>query len=103
MCRLKTKAINMKITKDNGYLIYSVDSNEVTIDSVKVHQQRQGTGRELIAEVKTIASSMGLQIGLYAEPQDETISDNELRSFYKSCGFDLDENDVDGKLFVWKN
>jgi len=93
----------MKIENKNGHLLYTVSEIEITIDNIKVFEQRKGTGRKLIEEVKKIARENNLPIGLYAEPQDETINEDDLKNFYYSCGFELDTDDCDGKLFIWKS
>ena len=90
------------INLDNGFIKYSIEENEITIDNIKVYEQKKGTGRKLVEEVKKIARENNLPIGLYAEPQDNTISEDELKNFYYSCGFELDADDCDGKLFIWK-
>jgi len=90
------------IKLDNGFVNYSIEENEITIDNIKVYEQKKGTGRKLVEEVKKIARENNLPIGLYAEPQDNTINEDELKNFYYSCGFELDPDDSDGKLFIWK-
>lgn len=90
------------IKLDNGFVNYSIEKNEITIDKIKVYEQKKGTGRKLVEEVKKIARENNLPIGLYAEPQDNTISEDDLKNFYYSCGFELDADDCDGKLFIWK-
>ena len=90
------------IKLDNGFVNYSIEKNEITIDKIKVYEQKKGTGRKLVEEIKKIARENNLPIGLYAEPQDNTISEDELKNFYYSCGFELDIDDCDGKLFIWK-
>lgn len=92
----------MKIENENGYLIYTVDESEIIIDNIKVYQQRKGTGRKMIDELKSIARAMGLPIALYSYPQDDTITQDELNQFYYSLGFELSADDVDGRMFVWK-
>ncbi len=89
------------ITNENGYLQYTIESDEVTLDMIKVYEPRKGTGRKLIEELKMIASDLNLPIGLYAHPQDDSITKEDLQDFYYSCGFDLDADDVDGCLFAW--
>ena len=89
------------IKVENGFLNYSIEENEITIDMIKAYQSGQGTGTELIYKIKQIAKELNLPIGLYAEPQDDTISEEGLKSFYISNGFELDENDSDGKLFIF--
>jgi methyl coenzyme M reductase gamma subunit len=89
------------IKLENGFLNYSIEENEITIDMIKAYQYGQGTGTELIYKIKQIAKELNLPIGLYAEPQDDTISEEGLKSFYIYNGFELDENDSDGKLFIF--
>ena len=91
-----------EIRNKNGYLIYSITDLEITIDNIKVYEQRKGTGKKLIEEVKDIARNIKLPIGLYSYPQDDTIEQEDLNDFYYSCGFDLDKDDCDNRLFVWK-
>lgn len=86
---------------ENGYALVTVDNDQVVIENIKVYEQRKGTGRQLIEMVKDYARELGLPIGLYAEPQDDTISEDDLKAFYYSCGFELDPNDCDGKLFIY--
>jgi GNAT superfamily N-acetyltransferase len=90
-----------KFELKNGYALVTVDNDEIVIENIKVYEQRKGTGRQLIEMVKEYARELGLPIGLYAEPQDETISEYDLKDFYYSCGFELDPNDCDGKLFIY--
>ena len=90
------------IKNENGYLLYTVTEDEITLDNIKVYEQRKGTGRKMIEELKDLARELSLPIGLYAFPQDETINEDDLKNFYYSCGFELDADDCDGKLFIWK-
>lgn len=91
-----------KFELENGYAIITVESDEVVIENIKVYNQRQGTGRQLVEMIKEYARELDLPVGLYAEPQDETISEDDLKEFYKSCGFELDVCDTDGKLFIYE-
>lgn len=92
----------MKIENKNGYLIYSISDTEITIDNIKVFDQRKGTGRKMIEELKCFARDLNLPIGLYSYPQDETINQDDLNDFYYSCGFELDTDDCDNRLFIYK-
>ena len=87
---------------ENGYALVSIQNDEVVIENIKVYQSRKGTGRQLIEMVKSYANELDLPIGLYAEPQDDIISEEELKQFYYSCGFELDPDDCDGKMFIYK-
>ena len=37
------------ITIENGFIKYTICENEVTIDNIKVYEQRKGTGRKLVS------------------------------------------------------
>jgi hypothetical protein len=89
------------IKNENGYLLYTVSNSEITIDNIKVYETRKGTGKKMINELKDIARDLGLPIGLYSFPQDETIEQDDLNDFYYSCGFELDPDDCDNRLFIW--
>ena len=90
-----------QIKIENGFLDYSIEETEITIDMIKAFQHWQGTGTELIYKLKAIARDLNLPIGLYAEPQDDTITEEGLKAFYIANGFKLDVNDTDGKLFIF--
>ena len=92
---------SMKIEDKNGFIKYTVNKDEITLDLIKTHEKRKGTAKELIKKLKAIAREKELPIGLYAEPQDDSISESDLIEFYKKQGFDEDVNDTDGKLLIW--
>jgi hypothetical protein len=89
----------------NGFLKYTIDkeNNEIIIDNIKVDVQRRGTGKKMINVIKELSRELDIPITLYAEPQDESINDDELREFYLSQGFDYHPDDVNNKYFVWGN
>lgn len=91
----------MEIKNKNGLLKYSIEDKEIILDCIKVNSKRKGTGSKLINELKKIAEKKNLPIGLYAEPQDDSISEEDLIRFYEKNGFRQDE-DSDGKLMVWR-
>ncbi|AKG07142.1 hypothetical protein AAX06_01960 [Moraxella bovoculi] len=91
----------MKIELSGGYICYSIEEDEVTIDMVEVTTKRQGIGSQLIDMVKDVAREVGLPIGLYAYPQDDSISQEDLIEFYFSNDFEYDPDDVDGRLMRW--
>lgn len=91
----------MEIKNKNGFLKYSIEENEITLDLVKVDKKQKGTGSKLIAKLKKIAEKNNLPIGLYAEPQDDSINELDLVSFYEKNGFRQDV-DSDGKLMIWR-
>ena len=94
---------NTSIKNENGYLLFSINCEEITIDNIKVDLARKGTGRKMIEELKDIARELSLPIGLYSFPMDNTITQADLNGFYVSCGFDLDKDDTDNRLMVWGN
>ena len=71
------------------------------IDLLEVKEKRKGTGRKLVDMVKDVACDLGYNVSLYAYPQDNTITDSELKAFYESCVFELSADDVDGRLYEW--
>ena len=75
------------IKNENGYLLYTVTESEITLDNIKVYEQRKGTGRKMIEELKDIARELQLPIGLYSYPQDNTIEQEDLNDFYYSGHF----------------
>lgn len=91
------------IEDENGYLKYSIEEDELIIDNIKVYKQRLGTGRKLMNQVKDIARQKKLPISFYAYPQDDTITDDELKEFYESQGFELHPDDSDGRLYKYSN
>ncbi len=91
----------MILETKNGYIIFSIEKDEVIIENVKVLKQRNGTGKLLVNKVKDISRDLGLKCTLYSYPQDNTISQENLNMFYLSLGFELDPDDVDGKLMTY--
>jgi len=92
----------MKIaTENNSYLIYTVFEDRIDIDNIKSYAK--GDGSKLIAELKKIARELELQIELYSEPQDDTISQEDLNGFYEKNGFELHPDDVDYSYYEWSN
>jgi hypothetical protein len=86
-------------TENKSYLVYSVHEDRIDIDNIKSYAK--GDGSKLIAKLKTIASDLNLPIELYSEPQDDTISQEDLNAFYEKNGFDLHPDDVDYSYYVW--
>ena len=102
LCNIQNDRDMKNIKNENGYIHYTVTDSEITLDNIKVYESRKGTGRKMIEELKEIARELNLPIGLYSYPQDNTIEQNDLNDFYYSCGFDLDPDDCDNRLFIWK-
>ena len=83
-----------KIVKENGYLNYSIEDDEVVIDLVEVYTKRTGTGSELVRELINWARENDYSsIGLCAYPQDDSITLESLVKFYDKLGFDVDYDD----------
>ena len=90
----------MKIeTVYGSYLIYSVFDDRIDIDNIK--SLKKGDGTKLISKLKNIACELGLPIELYSEPQDDTISQEALNSFYEKNGFEIHPDDVDYSFYVF--
>jgi hypothetical protein len=91
----------MKITTvNNSYLNYTVFENRIDIDMIK--SLAKGDGSKLISELKNIARELKLPIELYSEPQDETISQENLNLFYENNGFKLHRDDVDYSYYIYQ-
>ena len=90
------------IKNENGYLRYTIEDNEITLDNIKAYEQRKGTGSKMIEELKEISIELNLPIGLYSYPLDNDISQDDLNNFYYSNGFELDPDDCDNRLFIWR-
>ena len=82
----------MKIKDKNGFLIYSRDDMEkdtYVIEMIEAFEKRKGTGTKLINQMKKIANNKGKKISLCAYPQDESISLENLISFYENLDFNI--------------
>lgn len=90
-----------KILNQNGWIKYTIEEDEIVIDNIKVYKQRLGTGTKLINDIKELAKELNKPITLYAEPQDDTINDNQLKEFYISQGFDYHPDNIDNKYFIY--
>ena len=89
----------MEIILDtNSYLFYSVYSDRIDVDNIKSYTK--GDGSKLLSKLKLIASDLGIPIELYSEPQDDTISQENLNKFYEKNGFELHADDVDYSYFT---
>lgn len=95
----------MKITKENGYIKYSIDDmdeNTLVIDMVETYKRGQGTATELINEVIKIAEEENKNLELCAYPQDETITLEELVAIYEHLGFVEDYNNNEEALMHYE-
>jgi len=94
------KQVIMTIQFQSGsYLDYTIHSDRIDLDMIVSKQK--GDGTSLIKELKSIAFNLGLPIELYSEPQDDTISQEDLNLFYEKNGFDLHPDDVDSSYYIW--
>lgn len=91
----------MKKENENGYVEYSIEEDEIIIEKIKSYVQNKGTATEFIEELKNISWKLNKPLSLYAYPQDDTITTEQLQQFYNNRGFELDTDDVDGCLFVY--
>ena len=91
----------MRVELDNGFALLTINEDEVIIDNIEVFQKRKGTGKKLIEMIKNIAYDLSLPITLYAYPQDDSISNEDLRTFYYSCNFELHCDDSDYNYFIY--
>lgn len=90
----------MRFTTDNGsYAITHVEDGELILDNIK--SKKKGDGRILMERVKQVAIDAALPLCFYAYPQDDTITQEGLRSFYQSCGIDLHPDDNDSSLYLF--
>jgi hypothetical protein len=89
----------MEIKNQNGsYLIYTIFQDRIDIDNIKSNLKVDGT--KLINQLKNIAFEFSLPLELYSEPQDDTISQEELNYFYKKNGFYLHTDDIDNSYYI---
>jgi len=91
----------MKITtENNSYLLYTIENDKIYIENIKSYQK--GDGSILLTQIKIIASDLRLPIELYSEPQDDTITQEDLNAFYEKNGFSLHHDDTDNSYFIYK-
>jgi hypothetical protein len=88
----------MTIRNDNGKLRYSIEDNEIVLELVEVKEKRKGTGTELINQLKEIAAEHQLPITLCAYPEDDSITQDQLNSFYEGLGFKKGEECYGGGI-----
>jgi hypothetical protein len=90
----------MTITTQSGsYLDYTIHNDRIDLDMIV--SKKKADGSLLIKNLKTIAVGFGLPIELYSEPQDDTISQDDLNAFYEKNGFELHPDDVDNSYYIW--
>ena len=94
--------LSNSITDENGYLSYSIDKEEIYINNIEVYKKRKGTGRKLLEIIKDFSIKLELPIRLHSYPQNDSISEDDLRNFYLNCGFYYHHDDSEKKYFEWK-
>jgi hypothetical protein len=89
-----------RLTTQNGsYLDYTIYDDRIDLDMIK--SEKKGDGTILINELKIIAARLDLDIELYSEPQDDTITQDGLNAFYEKNGFELHPDDVDYSYYKY--
>jgi hypothetical protein len=92
----------MKIEIEKGYALYSIEEDEIIIDMVFAEVKNKGIGSKLISLLKQISIDNKLPLTLCSYPQDNSISQEDLNSFYFKNGFSLHPDDCDNTYFIWK-
>ena len=86
-------------TKNGSFLKYTIYEDRIDIDNIK--SNKKGDGTILIKKIKEISREKSLPIELVSKPQDSSISQEDLNSFYRKNGFELHPDDVDNSYFTW--
>jgi hypothetical protein len=90
----------MIITTEHGSrMVLTIEDCEVIVESI--YSKKKGDGKKLIEAAKQQSVDLGLALTLYAEPQDDSITQEGLRSFYYACGLILHPDDVDYNYFAY--
>lgn len=86
-----------KFKNDNSYLICSEENDELVIDKLFVDESERGQykGYKLLDCALVKAQELGLNIALYAEPDDKNMTQSKLIEYYEGWGF---EQDSDGSF-----
>jgi hypothetical protein len=91
----------MELKTENGsYLVYSIEEDNIHLENIKSFSK--GDGTILINKLKHIANDLKLPIELYSEPQDDTISQEDLNRFYEKNNFVLHPDDCDNSYYIYK-
>lgn len=84
-----------RLDTDKGYVKYHLedpDNSIWIIDAIEANGRRNGNGSSLLKEVEEIIRNEGgRRIELYAYPQDDSITEDELCDFYHINGYEDNE------------
>jgi len=90
----------MRFTTNNGsYATAHIEGGELILDNIK--SLSKGDGRILMDMIKSKSIALCIPLTLYAYPQDNSISLDNLRLFYYSCGLELHKDDTDNNYFAF--
>lgn len=97
-----------EIKNEYGFLQYDFDDEraEIVIETIEVDLEHRcrGVGSSLISELKMIADELNLPIGLYAYPNDDSVTLEQLISFFEKNGFEVDrrnQSQVSDEVLIW--
>lgn len=84
-----------KIENEKGYVKFHLEDEEemiFIIDEIQVYEKRLGYGSVLLREVENeIKNQGGNRIELYAYPQDDDMTEDDLCEFYYRNGYSDNE------------
>lgn len=84
-----------KIENEKGYVKYHLEDEEemiFIIDDIQAIGRRNGNGSALLKEVENeIKNQGGKRIELYAYPQDDDMTEDDLCDFYHKNGYSDNE------------
>lgn len=82
------------ITKNGNSIIYTIDSEEIYLDSILVNEnnRQKGAGTNLLNGVIKISDTLNIPIRLMAEPIEGDMSAKQLVDWYKKRGFTIVNN-----------
>ena len=78
---------------EKGYIRYDYDDIEdaVVIEDLEAYEKRKGVGSELVRMAIDYAVEIGKNVSICARPLDDSISLEDLITFYENLGFDQEE------------
>ena len=82
----------MKEILGKSWVQFSEECGEIVVDKVFVDPSERGRlrGYKLLDIVLEYARSQNMNIGLYAESDEETFSNEDLVEYYRNYGFESD-------------
>lgn len=83
----------MKNEIKKSYIEYSIENEEVVVDKLYVAPDQRGQylGHKLLTVALDYAKEIGLNLALYAEP-DEDMEADKLVEYYENFGFESDSD-----------